>query len=156
MRSRMSSRIATVLAACTLAGLAGIARADGPGDPGDPPMPPPAIPITPTPIYPAPLSQVTQTTYVPQSVALSGPAIIEEFDERHPPLGYTAVQRKRKNLATTGAVFFGMSYGISALSAAIGQDVARGSGGSNGAAYMWLPVLGPFLELSKPDSAEMP
>ncbi len=115
----------------------------------DQPPPPPTI----QPVYTAPLSQTTQTTYVPQSVAMSGPEEITDFDfERPIPLGYTMVHRKRKGLLIGGGVSFGVSYGISVLSAAIGEDV---SSGSNEAASMWIPVAGPFLQMTQTDSATL-
>ncbi|MBS1124224.1 MAG: hypothetical protein H6Q90_6452, partial [Deltaproteobacteria bacterium] len=45
-------------------------------------LPPPQPSVQP--VYPAPLSQTTQTTYVPQSVALSGPDEIDDFDFSRP------------------------------------------------------------------------
>lgn len=114
------------------------------------PPPQPAV----QPVYTAPLSQTTQTTYVPQSVAMSGPEEITDFDfERPVPLGYTMVKRPRKGMIIGGAVSFGVSYGISVLSAAIGEDIS--SGGRNEAAAMWIPVAGPFLQMAQTDSATL-
>ncbi len=114
-------------------------------------MPPPQPAIQP--VYTAPLSQTTQTTYVPQSVAMSGPEEITDFDfERPVPMGYTMVQRPRKGMLIGGGVTFGVSYGISVLSAAIGEDI---SSGDNEAAAMWIPVAGPFLQMTQTDSATL-
>jgi hypothetical protein len=116
----------------------------------DQPPPQPAV----QPVYTAPLSQTTQTTYVPQSVAMSGPEEITDFDfERPVPLGYTMVKRPRKGMIIGGAVSFGVSYGISVLSAAIGEDIS--SDGRNEAASMWIPVAGPFLQMAQTDSATL-
>jgi hypothetical protein len=121
----------------------------------DVPVAPPPVPTSApvyTPVYPAPLTQQVQTTYVPQSVALSGPF---EIDDVEPgtvvPSGYTAVQRPRKQLLRSGLTMLGMAYGLSALTAAIGQDTSEG--GSNPVAMMWIPVAGPFLELGQSSSA---
>lgn len=127
---------------------AGTARADDDQDPPPPPPPPPPGG------YVAPLAQQTQGTYVPQSVALSGP---EEIDSRYSgqraPDGYTAVQRARKGLLIGGGVTFGVSYTYSVLIAAVGSDIASSDGGTNEAGAMWIPVAGPFLQMANTDSA---
>ena len=124
-------------------------------DDGAPPQPPSStfVPVpTSVPLYPAPLSQEVQTTYVPQSIALSGPLEIEATDEyRAAPAGYTAVMRKRTDLTRSGAALLGLSYGLCALTAAIGQDSS--SGRDNPVAAMWIPVAGPFVQLSSTSSA---
>jgi hypothetical protein len=113
---------------------------------------PPPQPM-PLPVYPAPLSQETQSTFVPQSVALSGPEEITDFDSNRPvPVGYTPVQRTRKHLIVGGAVTFGVTYGLSAFAAAIGEDTSRSSG-KNEIAALWIPVAGPFVQLAQTDSA---
>ena len=118
---------------------------------GEEELPPPQPAVQP--VYPAPLSQTTQTTYVPQSVAMSGPEEITDFDFQRPiPMGYTMVRRLRKGMLIGGGVTFGVSYGISVLSAAIGEDV---SSGDNEAAAMWIPVAGPFLQMAQTDSATL-
>ena len=126
-----------------------VALLHAPGWADDDPPPPPQP--NPLPVYPAPLSQDTQSTYVPQSVALSGPEEITDFDPTRPvPLGYTPVQRPRRHLIVGGAVTFGVSYGLSAFVASIGEDT---SSGTNEVAALWIPVAGPFLQLGKTDSA---
>jgi hypothetical protein len=115
----------------------------------DPPMQQPQ----PLPVYPAPLTQTTQSTFVPQSVAMSGPEEITDFDFSRPvPLGYTPVQRTRKHLLVGGAVTFGVVYGLSAFVASIGEDTARGDH-TNEVAALWIPVAGPFLQMGQTDSA---
>lgn len=119
---------------------------DIPAQPAPPPMGPP-------PVYQAPLAQTTQGTYVPQSVALSGPEEITDNTEgRAAPAGYTAVQRSRKGLLIGGGVTLGVSYGISAMTAAIGDDFA-GSDGKNEVAALWIPVAGPFIQIANSDSS---
>jgi hypothetical protein len=114
-----------------------------------PPMPQPQ----PLPVYPAPLAQTTQSTYVPQSVAMSGPEEIKDFDFSRPvPLGYTPIQRTRRHLIVGGAVTFGVVYGLSAFVAAAGEDAAR-DGRTNEVGSLWLPVAGPFLQMGQTDSA---
>jgi hypothetical protein len=114
---------------------------------------PPPVRRGPLPVYPAPLAQETQSTYVPQSVALSGPEEISEWDSSRPvPMGYTPVERARKHLIVGGAVTFGVSYGISAFTAAIGEDAKR-NGGTNEVGAMWIPVAGPWIQTAQTDSA---
>ncbi|HEX8114270.1 MAG TPA: hypothetical protein VF516_41355 [Kofleriaceae bacterium] len=114
--------------------------------------PPRAQPM-PLPVYPAPLAQTTQSTYVPQSVAMSGPEEITDFDFSRPvPLGYTPVARPRKHLIVGGAVTFGVVYGLSAFVASIGEDAAH-NGGRNEVGSLWIPVAGPFLQMGQTDSA---
>lgn len=127
-----------------------VALLSAPGRADDDP-PPPQQPM-PLPVYPAPLAQETQSTYVPQSVALSGPEEIDEWDRSRPvPMGYTAVERTRRHLIVGGAVTLGVSYGISALVAAIGED-AR-DGGTNEVGAMWIPVLGPWIQFADTDTS---
>jgi hypothetical protein len=120
-------------------------------DDEDMPPPPPMMPAGPPPVYQAPLAQTTQGTYVPQSVALSGPEEITDNTEgRAAPAGYTAVQRSRKGLLIGGGVTLGVSYGISALTASIGEDI---DSDDNEVAALWIPVAGPFIQIANTDSA---
>jgi hypothetical protein len=115
---------------------------------GPPQGPPPAA--YPQPVYPAPLSQTMQTTYVPQSVALSGPEEITDVeDDRRAPMGYTEVHRARRHLIVGGAVTFGVTYLISAFTATLGEK----SNGSNDLASLYVPVAGPFLEMHYTDNS---
>ena len=147
----------------TLFQASGRASADPPSDPPPPgpypaqPPPPPGYPppqpgYPPPPGYVAPLSQQTQPSYVPQSVALSGPERIVDLDDsRPPPPGYTPVLVTRKGPLIGGAVTFGVSYGISVLVAAAGEDT-KGDG-ENEVAALWIPVAGPFLQIFDTESA---
>ncbi len=104
--------------------------------------------------YVAPLSQQTQQTYVPQSVAMSGPRIIRDWQEGEPiPPGYHPSTRIRTGLVAGGATMFGATYLISLLVAAIGQDSCTAvstMGGvqcTNDAAPLFIPVVGPFITM---------
>jgi hypothetical protein len=113
---------------------------------------PPRTQPMPLPVYPAPLAQTTQSTYVPQSVAMSGPAEIHNFDFSRPvPLGYTPIERANKHLIVGGLVTLGVAYSVSAFVAAVGQD--SGENGHNEEAAMWVPVAGPFIQMGQTTSA---
>jgi hypothetical protein len=102
----------------------------------------------------APLSQTTQPTYLPQSVALSGPRMIRDWhDGDQIPWGYHREERVRKGEVISGAIVFGTAYLYSAFFAAVGTDAYGTSGESNKLGWLYLPVLGPFLELGEFSSA---
>lgn len=141
------TRLLAVLPLLPLLAFSSVAHADD----DDQPQPQLAPPQSPLPVYVAPLSQQTQTTYVPQSVALSGPDEIDSEEGRRAPLGYTPIQRTRKGLIIGGVATLAASYGICALTAAIGQDTS--DGGTNSVGAMWIPVAGPFIQMANTDSA---
>jgi hypothetical protein len=119
-----------------------------------PPQPPPSSAVAPNGEYVSPLSQTTQPTYVPQSVALSGPRMIKDWEPGNPiPHGYHAETRVRKGKVISGALVFGIPYLYSSFIAAIGQDVAEAEGGDNVLGWLFIPVLGPFLEMMETDSS---
>ena len=124
--------------------------------PGPQPNPvPPPTQVAPNGEYVAPLSQQTQQVYIPQSVALSGPRMIKDWDENQPiPPGYHRDTRVRKGLVIAGAILFGVPYLYSAGFAAIGDDVTR-NGESNPAKFLYIPVLGPFIEMGQTDSSTL-
>jgi hypothetical protein len=96
--------------------------------------------------YVAPLSQQTQPSYVPQSVALSGPRLITDWEEGDPvPPGYHPSTRIRKGPVIAGAILFGVFYLFSTLVAAGGAD--SNPGGSNPEAALWVPGIGPFIQM---------
>jgi hypothetical protein len=101
--------------------------------------------------YVAPLSQTTQPTYVPQSVAMSGPREMPYREGEPVPPGYHVSERVRKGLIIGGAVTFGTLYFISALVAAAGADSSHNE--SNPLAAMWVPGVGPFIQMTKTSSA---
>ncbi len=159
----MSVRIALILLALPILALSqGAAHADDYGDQEMPP-PPPAQRYQPPyqgqPVYQAPLSQTTQGTYVPQSVALSGPEEIDAEEGRRAPAGYTPVKRARKGMLIGGGITLGASYGYAVLFAAAGADegsfnsVDGSYSNKNELASLWIPIAGPFLQMAETDSA---
>jgi hypothetical protein len=99
--------------------------------------------------YTAPLSQQTQPSYVPQSVALSGPNEITSYNEGSPvPPGYTPVERVRKGAVIGGAVTFGSLYLLSAFSASLSVDNGDGK-----LAPLYIPAVGPFVQMAQTDTA---
>ena len=122
-----------------------------------PSQPPPASAQAPNGEYVAPLQQQTQQVYMPQSVALSGPRIIKDYEEGDQiPPGYHAETRVRSGLVVGGAVTFGVLYLLSVLTAAIISDanktVGDNSSRDNGD-FLYVPVAGPFLQMTKTDSS---
>jgi hypothetical protein len=105
--------------------------------------------------YTAPLAQQTQIVYVPQSVALSGPRIINDYNEGDAvPPGYHPESRARKGLIVGGAVTFGVLYLFSVLGAAIAGDAAKECcNEDNPASALYIPIAGPFVQMAKVDSS---
>ncbi len=98
--------------------------------------------------YVAPMQQQTQQTYIPQSVAMSGPRVIRDWHEGEPiPPGYHPADRARVGLIAGGATMFGVPYLISVLVGAGGAD----SGCCNA---MYIPVLGPFIQMGSLHSGD--
>jgi len=105
--------------------------------------PPPPDSVAPNGGYVAPLQQSTQQTYVPQSVALSGPRVIKDWREGDPiPPGYHPAQRTRTGMVVGGAVMFGVPYLISAL-------VGAGTADNGCCGAMFIPVVGPFVQMTQ-------
>jgi hypothetical protein len=114
------------------------------------PAPPSAI--APNGEYVSPLSQTTQPVYVPQSVALSGPRFIKDWQDGNPiPWGYHREERARKGEIISGAILFGVPWLYSAFFASLGADLSNG--GSNDLAALYVPVLGPFIEMTQTSSS---
>jgi hypothetical protein len=116
----------------------------------------------------APLSQQTQRTYVPQSVALSGPAQLANWKDGDPvPDGYHKSTRVRRGAIVAGAVCFGTLYLFSLLAASIAADsaktttyttgpngtVANTTTSANPDAALYIPALGPFIQMGSTSSA---
>ena len=119
-----------------------------------PSQPPPASARLPNGEYVAPLQQQTQQIYVPQSVALSGPRIIRDYEEGEPvPPGYHPETRVRTGLVVAGAVTFGIMYVFSVLAGAIINDASEYGSKHDRGDFLFAPVLGPFLQMSKTDSS---
>ncbi len=120
-----------------------------------PSQPPPASAQAPNGEYVAPLQQQTQQVYMPQSVALSGPRIIKDYEEGEPiPPGYHAETRVRSGLVVGGAVTFGVMYLLSVLVGAAISDANKLSGGNKDSGdFLYVPVAGPFLQMTKTESS---
>jgi hypothetical protein len=105
-------------------------------------------------LYPTPMQQTHQDSYVPQSVAMSGPDEISSYDEGDKvPSGYHAEQRMRKGLVIAGGAVFGGFYLGSAGLAALGQDVSKNGGGRNDLAPLFIPIAGPFITMANSSTA---
>lgn len=148
--SRVAVRLAPAFVALVVATTAApAARAQA--IPLPPPQPPPASAQAPNGEYVAPLQQQTQQIYVPQSVALSGPRVIRDYEDgdRLPP-GYHAETEMRKGLVIGGSITFGVMYLLTVL---VGAGIDDASRGSESGAFLYVPVAGPFLQMTKTESA---
>jgi hypothetical protein len=115
------------------------------------PEPPPSA-VAPNGQYVAPLSQTVQPSYVPQSVALSGPRVLRDWDDGRPvPYGYHEETWFRRGLLTGGLITFGVPYLLSGMVASTVADSA--GSGSNTANSLYVPLVGPFLEMGQTSSA---
>jgi hypothetical protein len=125
-------------------------------EPQAPPPPPDAVVAPATAAqYVAPLFQKTQPSYVPQSVALSGPRVIKDWNEQSPiPAGYHPETRRRVGVITGGAILFAVPYFFSALSGAVAADNNKWNN-TNPAVAMYVPVAGPFIQMATSDSATL-
>ncbi|CAN5301932.1 hypothetical protein BH09MYX1_BH09MYX1_38170 [soil metagenome] len=104
--------------------------------------------------YVAPLQQTTQPSYIPQSVAFSGPRIIKDYNEGDPvPPGYHPESRVSRGLIGGGLGMFGGAYLISVFVAAVGSDLSNactsfgGGGCTNPLWPLYLPVVGPWVTM---------
>jgi hypothetical protein len=126
-----------------------VAQQPPPGWPPPQGVPPASAYPQPNGEYVAPLSQQTQPVYIPQSVALSGPRMIRDWQDGDPiPWGYHREERVRKGEIIPGALVFGIPYIYSSLIGSIGSDIS----GHNDLAWLYVPVLGPFIELKDSSS----
>jgi hypothetical protein len=139
MHARASrTLLAAAMAGITLLGASPAAHAQQPS-------PSPQV------LYTAPLYQQTQRTYVPQSIALSGPKEIADWkDGDSVPDGYHPVERTRRGLVIGGSVLFGTTYFLSVLAAAGSGDANPGE--TNPLWPMWIPAVGPFIQMTKTSS----
>ena len=111
--------------------------------------PPPPSAIAPGGEFVAPLRQNTQETYVPQSVALSGPSIIKDWEDGEPiPPGYHRRARTRNGLIVAGSVTLGSLWLLSAVIGATSIDSCH-YGGCQSAGFLFVPVVGPFIEMGR-------
>jgi hypothetical protein len=122
-----------------------------------PSQPPPASAQAPNGEYVAPMQQQTQQVYMPQSVALSGPRVIRDYEDGDQiPPGYHAESRVRTGLVVGGAVTFGVLYLLSVLVGAAISDTNKAIGNSSSrdnGDFLYVPVAGPFLQMTKTDSS---
>lgn len=85
---------------------------------------------------------------------VNGPEEITEFDQNSPaPYGYTKVTRKRKGLIIGGSVTLGAVYGVSALAAAVNEDLRRNGSTTTDISALWIPVAGPFIQLGRAETS---
>jgi hypothetical protein len=157
LSSLVPLRFASALVLVAAALVAPRAHAQGALPPSQPPPPalPPPSAVAPNGEYIAPLQQQTQQVYVPQSIALSGPRIIKDYDDGEPvPPGYHPETRTRTGLVVGGAVTFGTLYFFSLLVAAAVSDANRATHSSgDDANFLYIPVAGPFLQMTKTESS---
>jgi hypothetical protein len=154
---RSTHRSAVTLLAASLLALAPLTAGAQETEGAQPPHS--ATPVPPTSAraangeFVAPLSQPTQPSYVPQSVALSGPKELTDWEEGDPiPQGYHRKTRTRTGLIVGGAITFGTLYLISAFTAA-GSSDSTAPGQSNPDAALWVPGVGPFIQMMSTSSA---
>lgn len=144
---RRSLSTSTIMKGCAVAAIAAAAiapRSAHAQASADAPPPPPAQP--PTVVY---QSQSNYYGQVPQSVAMSGPRRITDWQEGDPiPPGYHPVSRVRVGLVAGGAALFGALYLITVVSAAIAQDVGDGK-----STALYAPIVGPFIIMPQTHSA---
>jgi hypothetical protein len=73
----------------------------------------------------------------------------------YPPLQLTKVHKVRRGLVTGGAITFGVSWGIAAsISFVLSSSNCSGSGCSNNADYLWIPVAGPLVVASSDSGSD--
>ena len=158
IRTTLRSRWRALAIASVALGLApGVARGEqqqpppGPPPPYQPP-PPPATPYVPPPgapgygppAYGAP----------PVSAPIFAPEEITDFDDSQPvPYGYTRVSRARKGLIIGGAVTLGATYAVTAFIGAVAADINKADGSNADVTALYIPAVGPFLELGQTDSS---
>jgi len=169
LRTRPLLAVAPVVAACLLGSAASAHAQQGAPAPAPAPAPVQVVPQPQTVIiqqpYPAPMYQApvyppqgypqAQPYYAPQPGtpgAPTGPRVIHDWDDSQPaPAGYHQESHVRKGLVIGGAVTFGVTYFFSALAASITADA--NSGNTNPAAALWVPALGPFIQMTHGGSA---
>jgi hypothetical protein len=114
-----------------------------------PPYPPGAAPAGAPPGYGPPVYAVPAS-----GVPVSGPEEITEFDDSAPvPYGYTRVSRTHKGLIIGGAVTLGATYLATAFIGAVAADFLKAEGSNISVAPVFVPVVGPWLEIGETDSA---
>ncbi len=152
---RLAARLASPLVALAILASPLAARAqDGAYPPPGSVAPVPDSARAPNGEYVAPMQQQTQVVYVPQSIAMSGPRIITDWEDGEPiPQGYHRTTRARTGMIVAGAVTFGTLYLISLLVASAGSDVANAGGTTNPVASLYIPAIGPFIQMTNSSTA---
>jgi hypothetical protein len=104
-------------------------------------------------VYQQPGYAPQQPIYVQQQPQVpQGPRIIKDWDSGQPiPPGYHEEEHARKGLIIGGAVLFGTTYLLSAVTAAAYSDANIGNGGT--ATALYVPGVGPFIEIGQVSSA---
>src|SRR5262249_18535929 len=75
-----------------------------------------------------------------------------DFDDSAPvPYGYTKVSRTRTGLIIGGAVTLGATYLVTAFVGAVADSINKIAGSNASVAPLYVPVVGPFLELGETD-----
>jgi hypothetical protein len=109
----------------------------------------------PGPGYTTPIYQQVQPSYIPQSVAFSGPRVITDWSEGEPiPPGYHETTRIRKGLVIGGAVLFGTTYLFTALGASVVEGCGNSCGNSN-VGSLFVPGVGPFIQMAQPGNGAL-
>ncbi|WP_394844776.1 hypothetical protein LZC95_47985 [Pendulispora brunnea] len=89
-----------------------------------------------------------ETGGIPTTVALSGPRILDDWEEGQPiPNGYHMETRIRRGLVIGGAIPFGIFYVFSLMAASISADA------QDNASALLLPALGPFIQAAQTQSS---
>ena len=87
------------------------------------------------------------------SAPIYAPEEIRDFDDTRPvPYGYTRVYRARKGLIIGGAVTLGSVYLATTLVATGVSAVNEVDGTHTDITAVYVPVVGPFLEISQTDN----
>jgi hypothetical protein len=85
-------------------------------------------------------------------VAFSGPRVINDWSEGEPiPPGYHESTRIRRGLVIGGAVLFGTTYLLTALTGSIlisANNDCGGTCGSSGWGTLLIPAVGPFVSMA--------
>jgi hypothetical protein len=83
---------------------------------------------------------------------MSGPREITDWDDSQPiPPGYHVSTHVRTGMIVGGAVLFGSLWLLSILTSAINADSNPGQ--SNGDASLYVPAVGPFLQMANTSSS---
>jgi hypothetical protein len=101
----------------------------------------------PPPMQGGPTYYIQAPPMAPPSAPI-GPRVLRNWDESQPiPPGYHVEEHARKGLVIGGAVMFGTMYLLTALGAAIVSDTG------NNATALWVPAVGPFIQMGQAGSA---